>query len=94
MNVLLIVASLTVIVLATKMPLKMLKVKAVTIATVKILKGFVLTTSVARTVTDIRTIATVLATKMPWKLGAAQSVKQRHALHWKDIRQKIEIQQK
>ncbi len=94
MNVLLIVASLTVIVLATKMPLKMLKVKAVTIATVKNLKGFVLTTSVARTVTDIRTIATVLATKMTWKLGAAQSVKQSHALHWKDIRQKKEILQK
>jgi hypothetical protein len=93
-NVLLIVASLTVIVLATKMPLKMRKVKAVTIATVRILKGCVLTTSVARTVTDIRTIATVLATKMTWKLGAAQSVKQSHALHWKDIRQKKEILQK
>ena len=68
MNVHLIVVSVVVIVLATKMPLKMQKVNAVTIATVKKWKGCVLTTSVARTVADIRTTATVLATKMPCSL--------------------------
>jgi len=73
-NVHLIVVTVLVIVLATKMPWKMQKVKGVTIATVKKWKVYVLTTSVATTVADIRTTATVLATKMPWKMQKMNAV--------------------
>jgi len=71
-------------------------VNTMTIGTVKKWKSCVLTTSVARTVTDIRTTATVLATKMHLNLSVVQSGKQRlwqrNLQHSKGILEKKGVQ--
>ena len=77
MNVHLIATHLIVTVLAIKKHLKMIIANIVTVGKAKKGKSCVPTTSVAGTVLGIPTTATVLATRMYLKVGAAQSGKQR-----------------
>jgi len=76
-NVHLIATHLIVTVLAIKKHLKMIIANIVTVGKAKKGKSCVPTTSVAGTVLGIPTTATVLATRMYLKVGAAQSGKQR-----------------
>jgi len=81
-NVHLIAWSLLPIVPATT---KMLEVKTVMVGTVRKWKSCALTTSVARTVTDIRMTAIVLATKMHLKKKIQVMINPNDGVLWLSI---------